>query len=206
MESKGSNLFDEESRKPLRIIIRYALLVFILLFLFYLALNTTAIVLEYQKTATQNPDNLRIAIERINKLSDEIAVISGYVWNLFVPFLQLTLLFFVIDWLLNRFGIDALSKKAKLDWNIQTVIALIVISAFAIAALAGLDGLSSLKDVALVVVGFYFGSQKNFTKIQTDKGKISTFEEHENSTPIVEEQEENQSNQESRDETSKENP
>jgi hypothetical protein len=61
---------------------------------------------------------------------------------------------------------------------------LIVISAFAIAALAGLDGAGSLKDVALVVVGFYFGSQRRRTEIQTDKDKVTIEEDRRNPVTV----------------------
>lgn len=68
-----------------------------------------------------------------------------------------------------------------IEWNTQTLIAVIVVGAFAAAALGGLTvGLGALKDVALVVVGFYFGTQRRTIDIQTDRGKLHEVIEHDN--------------------------
>ena len=45
--------------------------------------------------------------------------------------------------------------------------------------MGGLTGLDALKDLALVVVGFYFGTQRRSIETQTGAGKITVVEEHE---------------------------
>ena len=177
---------DVQRKNPLRIVIRYAVWIFLLLLLIYVLLNVAVATLQYLQAdssygTTKIPNTV---VERVQHVSDQIETVTGYVWRFFVPFLQLALLFLIIDWLLTRFGIDVLSKGKQFDWNIQTIIALIVISAFAIAALAGLDGAGSLKDVALVVVGFYFGSQRRRTEIQTDKDKVTIEEDRRNPVTV----------------------
>jgi len=180
-EERSGLITDNVRKNPLRIVIRYAVWIFFTLLIIYLLLNVAIAYLQFAQADSQYGTRVPAGvIERAQNVSDKIETITRYVWDFFVPFLQLALLFLIIDWLLTRFGIDVLSKGRSFDWNIQTVIALIVISAFAIAALAGLNGVGALKDVALVVVGFYFGSQKRRTEIETGKDKIKIEEEHEN--------------------------
>lgn len=45
--------------------------------------------------------------------------------------------------------------------NVQAILAIVIIIAFAISAIGAVGQTSALKDVALVVVGFYFGSRKS---------------------------------------------
>lgn len=44
--------------------------------------------------------------------------------------------------------------------NIQALLAVVLILAFAVSAIGGVGDTASLKDIALVVVGFYFGTRK----------------------------------------------
>jgi len=83
------------------------------------------------------------------------------------PLLQLSLVLLILIGLARYFNIEiprglaGFQRGALSSMNtIQALIALIIVSAFCIAALAGLDGAGSLKDLALVVVGFYFGSRR----------------------------------------------
>jgi hypothetical protein len=44
--------------------------------------------------------------------------------------------------------------------NVQALLAIVLILAFAVSAIGGVGDTSALKDIALVVVGFYFGTRK----------------------------------------------
>jgi len=55
------------------------------------------------------------------------------------------------------FKVDFTDVLGKLDWDIRSLLAFVVVAAFCIAAIGGSDGSHLLKDVALVVIGFYFG-------------------------------------------------
>lgn len=106
--------------------------------------------------------------------------------NVISPLIQLFVVLVIIEWFLKRMGITLGSSATwkGIEWNTQTIIAVIVIFAFSIAALGGLtEGLGALKDVALVVVGFYFGTQKRMVEIETERGKIKEVIEHDN--PVV---------------------
>ena len=59
--------------------------------------------------------------------------------------------------LTERFG---LPSELTLGTNVQALLAIVLILAFAVSAIGGVGDTGSLKDIALVVVGFYFGSRK----------------------------------------------
>lgn len=173
-----------ERKNPLRTVINYALLIFFILFFLYVLVNVALVSLQYNRENLQNLRFAEVVNGKLEHISEQIENISLTAWAFFQPFLQLVLLFFIIDWVLNRFGIDVFSKTRKFEWNVQVIIALIIVSAFAAAALTGLSGVDSLKDLTLVVVGFYFGSQRKITEIETPEGKMKVTEQHDGSTKV----------------------
>lgn len=83
------------------------------------------------------------------------------------PILQLALVLLIIMEAGRRIGIgsDGFSLANVLSTNagstsIQAIIAIIIVLAVSIAALGGIGRVDVLKDLALVVVGFYFGSRR----------------------------------------------
>ncbi len=100
-------------------------------------------------------------------------------WDFVRPFMQLVLILIIVDWILGKWGISWQSTSLGITWNVQTIIALVVVGAFAIAAMGGLGGVGALKDLALVVVGFYFGTQQKSVEMQTGADKVTVVEEHE---------------------------
>ncbi len=120
-------------------------------------------------------------------ITTQVSTISREGWGFIRPFFQLIVVLVIISWILEKFGINLQSKVFQFDWNVQSVIALVVIGAVTIAALGGItDGIGTLKDLALVVVGFYFGSQRKTVEIETPQGKASVTEVHENEVKIKE--------------------
>jgi hypothetical protein len=86
--------------------------------------------------------------------------LGGRGWEFLRPLLQLIIVFLILDWLLARLGVQLKLNEFKGSVNVQTFIACIIIATFCIAVLAGLnDGLGYLKDVVLIVIGFYFGTR-----------------------------------------------
>lgn len=51
-------------------------------------------------------------------------------------------------------------KDIAFNTNIQALLAIVLILAFAVSAIGNVGDTSVLKDIALVVVGFYFGTRK----------------------------------------------
>jgi hypothetical protein len=112
-------------------------------------------------------------------LLPSIAALGGGAWNFARPLLQLVILLVIIDWVFRRMGVQLGVGVRRFDWNVQAIIAIVVIAAFAVAELGGLGG-RGLKDLALVVVGFYFGTQRRTFEVDPQTGKIRQIEEHQN--------------------------
>lgn len=140
---------SEKKHNPLRLIVNSSIIIFALILLTYVGIKLGAIYDkdEYRKTL-------------FLQISSKIELLCFLIWEFLRPFLQLIIILLIAEWILGKFGISISPKQSKIEWNIQTIIAIIIISAFALAALSGVSGVDYLKDVALVVVGFYFGSQK----------------------------------------------
>ncbi len=154
-------------RNPLRLIINTTIFIFIFLLIVYVAIR---VVLVYDIDIKRE--------ELLQTTAEDLRSIGIYVFDFIRPFLQLVIILVILEWLLNKFGISLNLNILKLDKNVQTPIALVIIVAFALAALSGVDGAGMLKDVALVVVGFYFGTQKKVTEVVKEDTRITTTEEH----------------------------
>jgi hypothetical protein len=161
--------------KGLRWIVYLTISLLIFFLIAYTALSVGAI---YDQDAQRK--------QVLSEVAGQIGAIGRNGWGFIRPFLQLILVLVIIDWILSKWGINLQSNVFRFEWNIQTLIALIVIGAFAIAALGGIsDGIGTLKDLALVVVGFYFGTQKRTIEVQTKEGKETIIEEHTNESATV---------------------
>lgn len=145
-----------ETKNPLKLIVGWTILVFILLFVFYAALK---ILLLNDPSLSSN--------SILTDVTRSLESAATTYWVFISPLLQLSIVLVIIEWILAKLGISLTSKPQNIQWNVQTIIALVIICAFAIAALADIKGASYLKDMALVVVGFYFGSQKQNVSTQT---------------------------------------
>jgi hypothetical protein len=78
--------------------------------------------------------------------------------------ITLALVLLILQSVAERMGFrfDGFAIKGfSLGANVQATIALIIIGSFAVSALAGVGQIGPLKDIALVVVGFYFGQRKH---------------------------------------------
>jgi len=83
------------------------------------------------------------------------------------PLLQLAIILLILLEAGKRLGIvsDQMTLASTYDrllgsTTIQAAIAIIIVTAVSISALAGVGQTDVLKDLALVVVGFYFGTKK----------------------------------------------
>lgn len=174
---------ETHGRNPVQFLIRATIWVFVLLLLLYLGVQTafTFLIIAY-------PSNAQYQTALVPLLTS-IASVGSAAWDFVRPLLQLGVVLLIVDWLLGRFGFSLAGRRnSRLDWNIQTIIALMVVGAFAIAALGGLAGVSALKDLALVVVGFYFGTQKKSVEVESEKGKVTVVEEHQNEVRVKQEE------------------
>lgn len=119
-----------------------------LVFLVLLGLYAVSEWLSYQQLP---PD------QRGRFLSGRFAVISREAWSFGKPILRAALLLAISMSLLSHFSIDIKGLTAGIEWEIRSVLAFLVVGSFCIASIAGSDYASFLKDVSLVIIGFYFG-------------------------------------------------
>lgn len=127
----------------MRQLISYTVLIFLVLFGAYLCIELI-------------PSDRLGGIDRVRIISDRISIISSESWKFVRPLLQLAFIILIFQFLIERFGPGAESLKFVAA-DFKSLLALIVVCAFCLASLSGSEGAGSLKDVALVVIGFYFG-------------------------------------------------
>lgn len=156
-------------KNPLKFIIYGTLILSILIFILYLMVRW----MSFQ-------DNNGVLDKDVAQaIAMEIKTFGLSTFTFLKPFLQLALLLIIVDWILRKFGVEYKSGFKKISWNTQTIMGLIIISAFTLSALSGI-GVTHLKDIALVVVGFYFGTQKRVIEYESEGKKVKIEEEHEN--------------------------
>jgi len=167
--------------EPLRSIFKLSVRLFIFLIVIYIVLQVAHYSSPYV-IAQYLPynDNGGIITDGLGALAADIKMIGVNSWEFISPFLQLVLLLFIIQWVLKRLGLDLSLKSSAFDWNVQSVIAIVVIVSLAIAVLIDVNGAHMLKDIALVVVGFYFGTQKKTIEITDGNNSTKITEKHSN--------------------------
>ncbi|NBA95651.1 hypothetical protein [Pseudomonas sp. R5(2019)] len=142
------------------LIIRSTIFVLVLWVVSYVGLQVLGVYLP------ENKNEILVATTML------VALGSG-VGSFFGPVVQLafvvTILLYAAEkaGLLQRDASGSLFSRIASASNIQAFIAIVIIVSLAIAALSGIGDISVLKDLALVVVGFYFG-----TKRQSDADEL----------------------------------
>jgi hypothetical protein len=149
---------------PIRSLIGWSIFVFLVLLLSYISLVVWS-------AADQTG--------RASTFMGELQVLAQNAWQFARPLLQLAIVLVIIDWILRRAGIQLAGGVRRFEWNVQAIIAIVVVVAFALAELGSLPS-GGLKDIALVVVGFYVGTQRRTLEVDSQTGKIREVEEHDN--------------------------
>lgn len=94
----------------------------------------------------------------LKQAQDVVDSVSSSAWQFGQPLLQLLVVLALGEWFVSRLGLKV-SSLGLGSLNIQTFIAIAIIFTFCLAALGNLPGLAYIKDVALIVIGFYFGTR-----------------------------------------------
>lgn len=128
-------------QKTLKIAQWFSLLTLIL----YLGLESSAAI-------DANSDRV-LAYQKISGMIKDIAV---FIFEFSRPFVEIILLFLIAHWAIRRFNIQ-LDIPQFSDWKVANIVVILVVGSFVFAALRGLNGATYLRDLALVVLGFYFG-------------------------------------------------
>ena len=136
-------------------LVRYVVILVVIYLLAIAALEITAFIYSGARDETG-----RQMMQRVDRLEGLLMGGASTAWGFVSPLLQLIVVLTVLEWFAERMGVNVRLQTLGLTWNVQTLIALAVISSFCIAALAGLRGVEYLKDITLAVIGFYFGSRQ----------------------------------------------
>lgn len=94
----------------------------------------------------------------LKQAQEVVDSVSSGAWQFGQPLLQLLVVLALGEWFVSRLGLKV-SSIGLGSINIQTFIAIAIIFTFCLAALGNLPGLAYLKDVVLIVIGFYFGTR-----------------------------------------------
>jgi hypothetical protein len=115
---------------------------------------TLALYVGLESSAAIDADADRVmAYRKINSMIHDLA---AYVIDFARPYVEIILMILLIYWAKQRFNITFDIPPVG-DWKIVNMIMIIVIGGFVFAALRGYSGVTYLHDLALVVLGFYFG-------------------------------------------------
>jgi hypothetical protein len=137
----------------MRMLVGWSVIVGLIWFLTFAALQVLAV---------SSPDTAR-HLEPIMQLLEGIGVgLATFI----KPLLQLAIVLLILLEAAKRLGfvsdqmtISVSTSSILQSKSIQAVIAIIIVAAVSISALAGVGDTAVLKDLALVVVGFYFGTK-----------------------------------------------
>jgi uncharacterized membrane protein required for colicin V production len=105
----------------------------------------------YYAEASQNAHAMQYA--------NSIQAVTRVAWDFVRPLLQLIIVLAVLQWFLEKRGIQVSFTQLGLAWDARLLVALIVIFTFCLVSLSGMED-RGIKEAALVVIGFYFGSAK----------------------------------------------
>lgn len=120
----------------------------------WISLSGLILYIILESSAAIDADHDRIlAYQKIGGMIKDIAV---FIFEFSRPFVEIILLFLIAHWAIHRFNIQ-LDIPQISDWKIANIIVILVVGSFVFAALRGLNGATYLRDLALVVLGFYFG-------------------------------------------------
>jgi len=102
------------------------------------------------------PANYLGGADRVRIVADRIGQVTSEAWDFARPILQLVVVLLIIKSFAGFVNMESDVQRLIFS-DTRSLLATVVVVAFAFAALAGTPGQSLLKDVALVIIGFYFG-------------------------------------------------
>jgi di/tricarboxylate transporter len=140
-------------------------LVFLIVLIFLLLLAAWGGTIYYAET-THNTSAVRYA--------EQVEIVTRTIWDFVRPLLQLIIVLLVLQWFLEKRGIQISFSKLGLSWDARLLVALIVILTFCLVSLSGMDD-RGIKEAALVVIGFYFGSAKRADDLRSAKNVSNTL-------------------------------
>lgn len=105
---------------------------------------------------------------KIDQIFQKIDPIMNKIWDFIKPLIQFVIIVFIIKWVVfsNSKTSDKLQNLIK---DIPSFIALVVIATLCLIPIIGYTIPAPIGNIALVVVGFYFGNKYNTHENNTGK-------------------------------------
>jgi hypothetical protein len=125
-------------------LIGYTFFAFFLLFVVYVTLAVM-------------PADILPSIDRERLISGNLSTIASQAWGFVRPLLQLAFIILIFEYVFSKYGEKLKLPALASNGDVKALLAILVVGAFCVAALAGSQYSSDLKDAALVIIGFYFG-------------------------------------------------
>jgi hypothetical protein len=114
--------------------------------------------------------------ERLSGARKVIETVGNEGWAFGRPLIQLIVILLIIEWFLSKIGVELRLREVAGRWDIQTFLAGAVVLTFCIVVLAGNgDSAGYIRDVVLVVIGFYFGTQSREPPAASSSGHLEHF-------------------------------
>lgn len=132
-------------------VIHWLIAALVVLGLTHIALYGLSLYLRFRSHQLEGTDQV------IRTLADDISGALRMLWLFAKPIAQLIIVLFVVYAFAHMAGVTRDSIATVSD--IKSVLAFFVIGAFCIAAFLSESPATWLKDLALVVIGFYFGTK-----------------------------------------------
>jgi hypothetical protein len=100
-------------------------------------------------------------IATLSMLSIVNRELLDHIWQSLDQVVVLAIIIMSVGYFLNRIGIGVEVFRKATDLNVQAIMAIIIIASLALLSMVNVQGANVVKDIALVVVGFYFGSRRS---------------------------------------------
>ncbi len=111
-------------------------------------------------------------------VENQLLELATVIWSFIKPFLQVVFCIIVLDYALKKFNIQPKFKMnlSEYDFKLKfpSLLLFFVVFAFAITVFYEIENAKGLKEIALVIIGYYFGTQADVLKIKKEKkGEIA---------------------------------
>jgi hypothetical protein len=134
-------------------IINWMIGALLVLGLAYIGLQALTLFLRYRDKKANGTETM------VRSVVDDISGAIRHIWVFARPIVQLIIILFVAYSFAQLMGLNKENITALNTLDIKTVLAFFVVGAFCLAAFLSENPATWLKDLALVVIGFYFGTK-----------------------------------------------
>jgi hypothetical protein len=171
----------DESLLPLNFVSRIISLLYLVVFvpLFLWAFLTVITFIGIISPATfsfdgqaMSPQSQQQAMEFVKNLSPFTSEFANRLWSFLAPILSIIITVVLLRWLLFSGKNNGISKRlGGMVKDVPSLIAVVVIITLCLLPLLNTEVPAALSNIALVIVGFYFGTERRLKSTQSSDGE-----------------------------------